>query len=335
MKKGKIKTVILSIIVLLLFTILNVKLPDQIPYNINLEHKPDYFGVTFSKKFTGDLGLEWKSVYLAILDELNVKFVRLPIYWDDIERTENEFVFDDYDFMFEEGRKRNVQFIASVGWRLPRWPECHAPEWLREAEVERIQERTLVMLENVVNHYKEREEIIYWQVENEPLLDFFGECPDADYEFLKKEINLVRNLDNRKILVSASGELSTWSKESKIADIFGTTLYRIVWIPYFTYVKYPIPTWTYDLRAESQNIDPEHRIIIELQLEPWSPEGTIIDLDPAEYNKSMSIEQFKANIKYAIDVDWHQAYAWGAEWWYYQTIYGDRRYWELAKDLFK
>ena len=88
------------------------------------------------------------------------------------------------------------------------------------------------MLEKTVNHFKDRSEIIYWQVENEPLLDIFGICPKSDIEFLQKEVDLVRSLDDRKIIITASGEASFWERESKISDIFGTTLYRTVWNKY-------------------------------------------------------------------------------------------------------
>ena len=42
------------------------------------------------------------------------------------------------------------------------------------------------MLREVINHYKDYDNVIAWQIENEPLLDTFGICPDGDEEFLKK-----------------------------------------------------------------------------------------------------------------------------------------------------
>lgn len=329
------KIIILAVIALLLaFGFYEFKFAKHYPKNIDLVHKEDYFGVTFSKRFTEELEMDFKEVYTAILDDLNVKYIRVPIYWNDIEQTEGEFNFEDYDYIFEEGKKRDVKFIANIGWRLPRWPECHAPEWLSEEEVSFIQERTLIMLEQVVNHFKDREEIIYWQVENEPLLDFFGKCPKGDYEFLQKEIELVRELDDREIIVTASGELATWDREVKVGDIFGTTVYRVVWASWFGYSRYPLPASFYGWKADLYNIPQDKRMIMELQLEPWTPNGSILTLPPEEYQKSMNIEQFKANLQYAIDVDFAQSYLWGVEWWYWQYKNGDSQYWEVAKDVF-
>ncbi len=55
-------------------------------------------------------------------------------------------IFADYDFIFDEGKKRGVKFIANIGWRLPRWPECHSPEWIANLKVAEIKEKTVEML---------------------------------------------------------------------------------------------------------------------------------------------------------------------------------------------
>ena len=43
------------------------------------------WGVAFSKMFATEMGLDWRETYLAILDDLRVKRIRLPIYWQDVE----------------------------------------------------------------------------------------------------------------------------------------------------------------------------------------------------------------------------------------------------------
>lgn len=73
---------------------------------------------------------------------------------------------------------------------------------------------------------------------------------------------------------------------------------------------------------------------MELQLEPWVPEGKMTDQKPEEMTKSMNIDQFKANIQFAIDVDFTQTYLWGVEWWYWEYKNGNTEYWEIAKGLF-
>lgn len=311
------------------------KVADNYPLKRDLNFTPGFFGVTFSTKFCSELGLNWKEVYLAILDDLQVKEIRIPIYWDEIEMEDGVYNFSDYDYIIQEGAKRNVHFIANIGWRLPRWPECHAPEWTKAKSLAATQANTLSMLDAVVDHYKNESSIVVWQIENEPFLDAFGVCPPSDENFFKQEVNLVKQKDSRPVLVSATGELSRWKKEAKYGDWFGSTVYRVVWGPYTKYFRYPIPAWFYRLKANLAGIKPENRYVIELQAEPWVPYGNIIYLSKEEAAESFNIEQFKANLQYAINVDFKKAYLWGVEWWYYQYKNGDQAYWELARMIFK
>ncbi|MFA5886845.1 MAG: cellulase family glycosylhydrolase [Patescibacteria group bacterium] len=311
------------------------KLASNYPLAQDLKHRSDFFGVTFSTKFCSEIGLDWKEVYSAILDDLQVKEIRLPIYWDEIEKVRDNYDFSQYDYIIREGAKRNVRFIVNIGWRLPRWPECHAPQWAQKKSLAATQARALSMLGQVVSHYKNEAAIISWQLENEPFFDAFGVCPAGDEDFFKREFDLVKQLDSRPIIVSATGELSYWRQEAKYADIFGSTVYRVVWSSKLGYLRYPIPAWFYQFKAYLAGIKPDKRLVIELQAEPWVPNGNIIYLSPAEIKKSFSLSQFKANLQYAININFQKTYLWGVEWWYYQYKNGDKSYWELARGIFK
>jgi hypothetical protein len=302
--------------------------------DIQIERNPEYFGVTYSKKYAEEIGLNWKETYLAILDDLKVKNIRLPIYWDEIENTKGVFDYSDYDFMITEGAKRNVNFVINIGWRLPRWPECHAPSWTNVESVESIRIDTLTMLEKTVNRYKDNSAVKYWQVENEPFLNTFGICPPSNEEFFTKEVALVKSLDKRPIIVSGPGELNLWRKEAKHGDIFGTTMYRVIWNKVIGYMKYPIPAWFYTVKAWSAGIKPDSRIIIELQAEPWVPQGKIIYLSQNEAKYSFDVNQFKENIQYALNTKFNKSYLWGVEWWYWQYKHDDQSFWLFARTLF-
>lgn len=302
--------------------------------NVKIKPNPDFYGVTFSKIYSQDMGLDWQETYLAILDDLKVKNIRLPIYWSDIEKSPGVFDYSDYDTMINEGEKRGARFILDVGWRLPRWPECHAPSWTNSEDIKQIQSDTLKMLERTVKRYRNNPSVVYWQVENEPFLNTFGICPPSDEKFLAKEIVLVKSLDDRPIIISGPGELSLWRKEAKLGDVFGTTMYRVVWNKVMGYMRYPIPAWTYPLRAYLAGIAPKDRIVIELQAEPWVPQGKIIYLSSTEANYSFSLDQFKANINYALRTKFEKVYFWGVEWWYWQYKHGNPEYWEFARTLF-
>ncbi len=324
----------LVLIVVSLSLILFMKIFHNPQDNIKIASNPEFFGVTFSKKYATEIGLNWRELYFAILDDLKVKHVRLPIYWDEIEKEKGVFDYSDYDFMISEGAKRNVHFVINIGWRLPRWPECHAPGWTNKEDITEIQARTLVMLEKTVKRYQDNPAILYWQVENEPFLDTFGICPPSDEAFFAKEVALVKSLDKRPVIVSGPGELNMWRQEAKYGDIFGTTMYRVVWNKVIGYMRYPIPAWFYPLKAWFVGIPADKRIIAELQAEPWVPQGKIIYLSPGEAQYSFSLDQFKSNLQYALDTKFKKAYLWGVEWWYWQYKHGDKSFWDLARTLF-
>ncbi len=313
-----------------------LKLADHYPRVIDLQAKENFWGLTFSTKLTKSLNLDWQQVYLETINDLGVKNIRIPIYWDEVEPRPGEFNFADYDFIFDQAKGKDVKFIVNVGQRLPRWPECHQPAWSKSKNNLEQQADILRMITAIVQRYQSREEIVMWQVENEPLFDWFGECPDGDLDFLKKEVALVKSLDDkRSILISASGELSTWRREAKVADMLGTTMYRVVWNNWFGYFRYPWPSWFYATKAWLIGLPKENLIISELQAEPWVPKGDLANFAKEDYVKSMSLEQLKANLQYAINTDLEQAYLWGVEWWYLQKQQGNGEYWSLMKQVFR
>jgi hypothetical protein len=294
------------------------------------------FGVTFSKIQSGELSLNWKEVYLAILDDLNIKRIRLIAYWQEVEPIEGNFDFEDLDWQIEEAEKRGIEIILAVGRRLPRWPECHVPDWAENLLEKEQQEKVLVVISEVIRHYKDSEAIKFWQIENEPFLRTFGECPKLDKKFLEKEIALVRKLDStRKIILTESGEFSTWIGAARRGDILGTTLYRKVYGA-LGYVRYPIPAIFYQRKTAliKKFFDIDKVIVIELQAEPWGPDQNWkISLD--EQFKSMNPDEFRKIIDYTKRAGFSEAYLWGAEWWYWlKEKHGDNSMWEDAKKLF-
>ena len=85
------------------------------------------------------------------------------------------------------------------------------------------------VLQNLLWPY---ENIIYWQVENEPYLEVFAKeyCGDLDEVFLSKQVEFVKTLDSsRPILVTDSGNLGTWYKPWSHGDVFGTSVYVYLW----------------------------------------------------------------------------------------------------------
>jgi hypothetical protein len=328
----KIWHAVVVLFLILLFWLF--KIAEYRPINIDLRHRSNFFGVTFSTKFCDELNLDWREVYLVILDQLRVKYIRIPIYWDEIEKEEGVFDFTNYDYLIAEGEKRNVKFIISIGRRVPRWPECHSPAWLNKKTEAQARILTLKEIRTIVERYRGYRGVEYWQVENEPFLGTFGVCPPFDEDFLKQEFDLVHSLDSRKVIITGSGELSLWQEEAKIGDIFGSTLYRVVYNSWFGYVKYPMPLSYYKLKAKLAGLTKDRLMVLELQAEPWVPKGEMIYLSESEINKTMSLTQFATNLQYSINLDYNRTYLWGVEWWYWQKKYGNSGYWDIATSLF-
>ena len=295
------------------------------------------YGLTFSQKQAIDLGLDWKDLYILILDDLGVDKLRLSAYWDEIESIDDNFYWDDLDWQIKEASKRNVQIILAVGGRLPRWPECHIPEWAESLEKNKREIQTLEYIKLTINRYKDNENILAWQIENEPFLSNFGECPDLDPDFLDKEIELVKYLDSRQIVITDSGELSAWVPAAKRADIFGTTMYRKTYSSLLqAYVSYPIEPSFFKVKRNLAKLfaKPDKWIVIELQAEPWGPKPFQY-LSSEERARTMDYDKFVEMIEFSRQTGFEEFYFWGVEWWYWEKInQNNSQIWEEAKLLF-
>lgn len=296
--------------------------------------EPLALGATFSTKYARELGLDPQAAFSAALYELGVRRVRLPIYWDEIESADGDFRFDEVDALLAEAAKYGAEIIPAIGLRVPRWPECHAPAWVKTLSVEDQQTQLLEYLRAVIARYKNHDEIIAWQVENEPLLESFGECPEPDREFLKREVALVRELDTRPIIITESGELSSWLGTVGLSDILGISMYRVTHNRFIGYIYYPFSPGFYRYRAEAVRPFTADVIVMELQAEPWMPRG-ISHTPVVEQLRSMDADRVAANLSFASRAGFKEVYVWGIEWWYWlKEKHGQSELWELGKEVF-
>lgn len=295
------------------------------------------WGVNFSQKHTQNLGLDWKETYSALLDDLNVKHLKIAVHWDMIEPQKDRFYFEDLDWQIRRAEDKGAELLLVIGMKTPRWPECHIPEWAINLTKQQQQEEILQMLKKIVLRYRGRVVVSMWQVENESFFPF-GNCPWVDKKFLKKEIDLVKSLDfqNRPIIISDSGEGSLWFQAAKLGDIVGTTMYRKVWFRQLgVYLTYPFPPIFFQRRARLiQKLFNKKVICVELQAEPWGPK-LLYDSSIEEQQKSMNLEQFQKNIEFAKKTGLNKFYLWGAEWWFWlKQTQNDFQIWNFAKKLF-
>lgn len=295
------------------------------------------WGISFSPKYATELGLDWQEAYTAILDDLKIEKVRLAVHWSDIELRQGQYDFSQIDWLIREAAKRDVQVMLVLGYRTPRWPECHFPMWLENNKGEEFRQKVLKLIDDEVNHFKKFENIGSWQVENEPLLKLFGKCPPPDKDLLKQEFALVKSLDERPVYITDSGELSFWLRTPKFTNHLGTTMYSVVWNKYMGYFRHIFPPAWYAYKASlvKKIYHTENVIISELQAEPWiGSEDHARDFDLSEQVESFSTQELEKNIALARESGFTTAYLWGAEWWYWMREEKSHpEYWEFIKKL--
>jgi hypothetical protein len=295
------------------------------------------WGVNFSQKHASALGLNWAEVYLALMDELGAKHIKLATYWDLLEPQEGKYFWEDLDWQIEQAGKRGVNLLLVIGMKTPRWPECHIPEWTKGLSKEDQQRKILNLIERIIVRYGNSDAIRYWQVENEPFFPF-GDCPWAEKEFVKREVELVKKLDPKKrpVIISDSGEGSFWWTAAKIGDIVGTTLYKKVWVRQLgIYFTWPFnPTFYWRKAQLVKRFFGKDVLVGELQAEPWGPK-LLYDSPLEEQRKTMNLEQFRLIIDFARRTGFHTFYLWGGEWWYWmKKTQNNLEIWEEAKKLF-
>lgn len=300
--------------------------------------KIDY-GVSFTKLNADELGLDWREVYAAALDDLGIRKFRLAAHWPMIEPERDQYDFSAMDYMVNEASARDAKIILAVGRRLPRWPECHTPEWVGYMPWDEQKMELRQYITAVIERYKDEPAITHWQVENEPYLSLFAHeiCGEHDEEFLKEEVALVKSLDpSRPILVTDSGNLGTWHEAYRTGDAFGTSLYIYFWNPELGEFKTRIPAFFYRIKARLMEIFLGEKpvILIELSAEPWlvTPTRTT----PFETQLArMDIEKFREIIDYAEKTRFSAQYLWGVEWWYYMREHDHPEFWAYAKTIYQ
>lgn len=304
--------------------------------------KPDY-GASFSIKYAESLGNDWRANYLAMLDDIGFKRLRLMSYWDMYEKSPGQYDFTTLDWQMDEAAKRGAKVSLAIGMRQPRWPECHQPDWAKQLTYESDEWNNALnnYITVVQNRYKNHPALESYQLENEANNTFFGDCPGrtASRQRLVNEFNLAKANDpNHPVYMSLSDQHGLPIGEPT-PDAYGFSVYRIYYnsfLPIKMYMTYPTPIWYHRARAWLIGVIKDRPVFIhELQVEPWGPKSTQ-DLPIEEQSKSMNPEQAKKNFLFARRIGKSGIYMWGAEWWYWRkTEFNDPSMWDTVKQEIK
>lgn len=309
-------------------------------YVASTRDQPIQLGVTFIADYASFLGVDPRETYNALLDDLDVKHVRLVSYWNKHEVAPGVYDFTELDWQFERAEAANAKISLAIGLRQPRWPECHMPGWHDPDTPDLWQPQLHAYMSTVVERYRDSPALESYQLENEYNLEAFGQCPPPSQERLLSEFDLVKQLDPaHPIILSRSDNLPGLLLSEPVPDIVGVSVYRRVWNTaiYQGYFTYPLPSWYYGGFAGLQKIfTGKDSVLHEMQMEPWPPRGqSILEASRAEQDKSMNANEFQGRVDFAMDTGMRTIDLWGAEWWYYRkTVLHDNSLWDAARSTF-
>jgi hypothetical protein len=320
-------------------------------------------GTSYSPKQSEYLGLDWSETYTSILD-LGFDVIRLGTYWSEIEKKEGTYDFTVTDWQIAEARKRGTPVVLTVGMKAPRWPEYFIPEWLLRriepgfgediSEDNYLKAKTLEFVRAVVTHYKDEDIIRYWQVENEPLDRAGARYWWISKRFLAREIELVKQLDDRKrpviinvatypnrflrSLASLFAPYDAIRTAIPLCDILGLNVYPVVG-PQFWWKKFYF--WTQREERADYFSGILKRVkrqgkkawIIEFQAEPWEP--GVLAHSEKERPPTGWPEMSRAHLSEFQAMDFETILLWGAEYWVFRKQrHEDPGWWDMVAEIF-
>jgi hypothetical protein len=298
------------------------------------------WGLNYSTARAKDLDFDPERLFFTILNDLNPHSIRLPAYWEDIEPVQGQFDFSRYDRMLDETDMRGTDVIIVLGYKQPRWPECHAPNWWKELPKDQQDAAIIEMVHQSIMQLRHHTSITAWQIENEPFFPYGPDCPTVDRGLYKLELAMVRALDKRPLIGTDSGEKGAWLPIAWTGvDILGATMYREVYYDKQSrYLTYPLPAWTYNVKAGLVRLlsRANRTIGVELQAEPWFAGKGAQETPLPEQLAHMNPVILQRNINYAAQTGFEENYLWGVEWWYWmEKVHNDSSLIQAAKPLFK
>ena len=289
-------------------------------------------GATFIHINAEALGLNWKSAYREIIKDLGIKQIRIPIFWDQIEPKPGMFNWEKLDWQMQEAAIAQAKILLVVGHRVPRYPECYAPDWTRSLNDQAFKKALFAMTTAAVSHFKDHPALEAWQVENEPLAKILGKIWGGEAcreiaPLVAEEVKLVRSMDQRHptIVTFAFSPWMTSQLRQTLdfdSDVVAITLFNKVFFRspvYNGYVELFKMGFFSPLRLAYQRAIAHQKgkpfWVAEMQAEPWGPDGPYKFDHPADAYLSMNPDRLIETWNYAARSGISRIYLWGAEWW--------------------
>lgn len=329
------------------------------------------FGVTFSHRHFDMLSIDIDFALQKLID-LKIKYIRIGLYWDEIEKFKDKYDFVRVKKILDFCEINNIFVMPTIGCKAPRLPEFYFPFWIKnpyksvlsldKSETfldsnRKDQESLFNFISVSILELKKYSCIFSWQIENEPLdpsPPFFKSIP---IEILRKEIEIAKNLDSRPIHINFWGndfvERNLLAEISDEIDTIGVDLYFYI-RNFFNYDSNLSKSKVKEIFDILKNSGKEFWIT-ELQAEPWeflpfefkllpfyekklreNPKAflkTTNIVGTKFKTKSMDIEKLKKNFEIVKTIGFENIFFWGFEYWLWrEKEFGDRSYLELFKE---
>lgn len=297
------------------------------------------FGISLSHRQLKKLNIDL-TYALKESVKYQFSFIRLSLYWDEIEKDQNHFDFKLIKKILNFYQKNQQKIILTIGLKAQRWPEFYWPEFIKQRDLDNQKTRELLFnfLEKSIKELKNYSCIKYWQLENEPL-DPSGVYHNAlPLNLLQEEANVIKKNDHRSIILSVWG--NELIKRNLLKDLVNISNHVGLDLYHKQFVT--------EVLAKSIYLGPRQSIkqlkkylakfprtnfwITEMQAEPWEKNEENYLSDRA---KSMNPQILLTNLKEIASLDIEQIIFWGFEYWLWQKKRGNKDYFQLLKNLRK
>lgn len=362
MLKRALLPIILIIFAFFLNAFINPIPKKRVPAGFN----PKY-GVTYSFEQAGWYGLDARQAYIDLITNYEFDWVRLPFFWDqmmDAESGEFNQRFNDLKFAVEEAAKHDVEVIIALGAKTPYFPEYHWPKEISDevgfGEVidinHPVAKDILKIDKRVIEELSQYENIIFWQVENEPLIGNVNKWK-IDSSLIAAEVEVVRKTDPkaRPIILNhaATGFYDTsWHELLKIlqpgdvfavnaffktkgTDIVSTKIFgREMHILWPNHLVWPVHSWgifSPDFASIKKKVEANGNElwVLEMQSEPYikkleEAEDPVLSYTPKDILAADSYLRLSGVSSIGF---------WGAHYWQFRQKLGDDSWLETVKSI--
>lgn len=294
-------------------------------------------GFTYSAPYAQSLGLDPIQSFNEILNQLPFQFVRLPVYWDRYEPLNDLWDTGEINQLLDIAEHHNVKVILAIGQKVPRWPECYAPNWTSSLTEPEYDQQFTEFIEHIVKQSTDRTIIARWQVENESYFPF-GDCEQVEPKLIRAQTKIVNQMGgNRPIQTTVSGEQGVGFSKAAFADIVGMSLYRSVKAPVLGDYQFPHTPFFYRVQSWLITLAGKRAVISELQAEPWGLHEFDLSnsVGVAEAYQAFTKEDLAKQMEFARRTGVREISLWGVEWWLALAHRGEGALFEGAKDILR